>query len=180
MPQWSTIKNGNMAKRGHKLKDLCDWWTVELNDVKRGSAGAGVKKNSHPSCQETNLLTISLNGPVSSRDNRVLKGPLGRSLRSFARTAHSAHSLRSAPLRYARFAHSLRSQARSLTSLTPSWDSWYPWICVHAEIAIYGNKHDSRHHWKRTLNERSVTNAPMKDMKKIKLNQFEWDGKFHA
>ena len=56
-------------------------------------------------------------------DNRVFNGPLGRSLRSFARTAHSAHSLRSAPLRYARFARSLRSRARSLTSLTPSWDS---------------------------------------------------------
>ena len=42
-------------------------------------------------------------GPVSTRDNRVLKGPLGRSLRSFARTAHSAHSahsLRRAPLGY--------------------------------------------------------------------------------
>ena len=42
-------------------------------------------------------------------DNRVFNGPLGRSLRSFARTAHSAHSLHSA-----RFAHSLRSWARSL------------------------------------------------------------------
>ena len=62
-------------------------------------------------------------GPVSTRDNRVWKGPLGRSLRSFARTAHSAHSLRSAPLRSARFARSLRSQARSLTLLSPSWDS---------------------------------------------------------
>ena len=50
-------------------------------------------------------------GPVSTRDNRVLNGPLGRSLRSFARTAHCAHSLHSAPLRYARL---LRSQARSL------------------------------------------------------------------
>ena len=73
-------------------------------------------------------------------DNRVLKGPLGRSLRSFARTAHSAHSLRSAPLRYARFARSLRSRARSLTSLTPSWDSWNSWICVHAVIALHRNK----------------------------------------
>ena len=59
-------------------------------------------------------------GPVSTHDNRVLKGPLGRSLRSFARTAHSAHSLRSALLCYARFARSLRSQAHSLTSRTPS------------------------------------------------------------
>jgi len=32
-------------------------------------------------------------GPVSTRDNRVLNGPLGRSLRSFARTAHSLRSL---------------------------------------------------------------------------------------
>ena len=53
-------------------------------------------------------------GPVSTRDNRVLKGPLDRSLRSFARTAHSAQSLRSAPLRYAPF-------TGSLTSLTPLW-----------------------------------------------------------
>ena len=54
-------------------------------------------------------------GPVSTRDNRVLKGPLGRSLRSFARTAHSLHS---APLCSACLARSLRSWARSLT---PSW-----------------------------------------------------------
>ena len=32
-------------------------------------------------------------------DKRVFNGPLGRSLRSFARTAQSAHSLRSATLR---------------------------------------------------------------------------------
>ena len=56
-------------------------------------------------------------GPVSSRDNRVLKGPLGRSLRSFARTAHSAHSLRSAPLRYACFA--TLASLRSLRLLAP-------------------------------------------------------------
>ena len=62
-------------------------------------------------------------GPVSTRSNRVLKGPLSRSLRSFARTAHSAYLLRSAPLCYARFTPSLHSRARSLTSLTPSWDS---------------------------------------------------------
>ena len=62
-------------------------------------------------------------GAILVTDNRVLNGPLGRSLRSFARTAHSALSLRSAPLCYARFARSLRSRARSLTSLTPSWDS---------------------------------------------------------
>ena len=59
----------------------------------------------------------SVLGPVSTRDNRVLKGPLGRSLRSFARTAHSAHSIRGAPLRCARFARSLHSRARSLRSL---------------------------------------------------------------
>ena len=57
-------------------------------------------------------------------DNRVLKGPLCRSLHSFTRTAHSAHSLRSlAPLlSLAPFGRSLHSQARSLNSLTPSWD----------------------------------------------------------
>ena len=66
-----------------------------------------------------NCHSLSI-GSVSTRDNRVLNGPLGRSLRSFARTAHSAHWLRSAPLCYARFARSLRSRARSLTSLTLS------------------------------------------------------------
>ena len=54
-------------------------------------------------------------GPVSTRDNRVLKGPLGRSLRSFARTAHSAHSLRSATL--ASLARSIHGLAHSLSSL---------------------------------------------------------------
>ena len=49
-------------------------------------------------------------GALLVTDKRVFTGPLGRSLRSFARTAQSAHSL--------------RSRARSLTSLTPSWDSW--------------------------------------------------------
>ena len=53
------------------------------------------------------------------KDDRVLNLPLGRSLRSFARTAHSAHSLHSAPLRYARFARSLCSQARSLAHSLP-------------------------------------------------------------
>ena len=52
--------------------------------------------------------------PVSTRDNRVLKGPLDRSLRSFARTAHSAHSLRSAPLQYACSVHGLAHLLRSL------------------------------------------------------------------
>ena len=54
------------------------------------------------------------NGPVSTRDNRVLKGPFGRSLHSFARTAHSAHSIRSAPLRYVCFIHGLAHSLRSL------------------------------------------------------------------
>ena len=58
-------------------------------------------------------------GPVSTRDNRVLKGPLGRSLRLFARTAHSAHSLHSAPLCYARFA-TLASLACSIHGLAHS------------------------------------------------------------
>ena len=44
----------------------------------------------------------------------VVKGPLGRSLRSFTRTAHAAHSLRSAPLRYARSIHGLAHSLRSL------------------------------------------------------------------
>ena len=74
------------------------------------------------------LWLVNWLGTFLVRDNRVLNGPLSRSLRSFARTAHSAHSLRSAPLRYARFTRLLRSRACSLTSLTPLWYSdiyWY-------------------------------------------------------
>ena len=59
-------------------------------------------------------------GPVSTRNNRVLNGPLGRSLRSFARTAHS---LRSAPLRYARFA-TLAPFTGSLTHFAHSLVGW--------------------------------------------------------
>ena len=69
-------------------------------------------------------------GPVSSRDNRVLKGPLGRPVARYVRSLAPLTPLtRSAALRFAtlaslaRFARSLRSRARSLTSLTPSWDS---------------------------------------------------------
>ena len=58
-------------------------------------------------------------GSVSTRDNRVFNGPLGRSLRSFTRTSHSAHSLRSAPLRFA----PLSSIARSIHGLTHSHHS---------------------------------------------------------
>ena len=43
------------------------------------------------------------------RDNRVFDGPLGRSLRLFARAAQSTHSLCSALLRYTRFARLLHS-----------------------------------------------------------------------
>ena len=57
-------------------------------------------------------------GAFLVKDDRVLKGPLGRSLRSFARTAHSAHSLRSALLRYICFVRSLHARACSLTLLT--------------------------------------------------------------
>ena len=51
----------------------------------------------HPSVKETpteskGAFCVDIR-PVSTRDNRVLKGPLGRSLRSFARTAHSLRSL---------------------------------------------------------------------------------------
>ena len=56
---------------------------------------------------------------ASTRDNRVLNRPLGRSLRSFARTAHSAHSLRSASLAHAihGLAHSLRSLPRGTVEI---------------------------------------------------------------
>ena len=59
----------------------------------------------------------SSKGAVLVTDNRVFNKPLGRSLRSFARTTHSANSLRSAPLRYARFARSVHGLAHSLRSL---------------------------------------------------------------
>ena len=58
-------------------------------------------------------------GAFLVKDDRVLKGPLGRSLRLFPRTAHSGHLLHRPPLCYACFARSLRLQARSLTSPTP-------------------------------------------------------------
>ena len=45
---------------------------------------------------------FNFEGAFLVKDDRVLKGPLGRSLRSFARTAHSIHGL----------AHSLRSLPR--------------------------------------------------------------------
>ena len=64
-------------------------------------------------------MLSSESGPVSTRDNRVLKGPLGRSLHSFASTAHSAHSLHSAPLHYPHFA-TLASLARSVHGLAHS------------------------------------------------------------
>ena len=56
----------------------------------------------------------TIQGAFLVKDDRLLKGPLGRSLRSFTRTTYSAHSLCSAPLRYARSVHGL---AHSLLSL---------------------------------------------------------------
>ena len=53
-------------------------------------------------------------GPVSTCDNRVSNGPLGRSLHLFARTAHSTHSLRCALL--ASITHSILGLAHSLWS----------------------------------------------------------------
>lgn len=51
-------------------------------------------------------------------DDRVFNGPLGHSLRSFARTSHSAHSLRSALLHYASgLTCSVHGLAHSLCSL---------------------------------------------------------------
>ena len=72
-----------------------------------------------------------------AKDNRVTKGPLGRSLCSFARTTHSAHSLNSVLLCYACL---LGSGARSLTTLTPSWESWKSQICAYAVNVFNGNK----------------------------------------
>ena len=89
-----------------------------------------------------------IKGAFLVKDDRVLKGPLGRSLRSFARTAHS---LRSAPLCSACFARSLCSRARSLTLLTPSCNSWNSWICVHAVIAFHGMERVFGRHQKHAL-----------------------------
>ena len=79
-------------------------------------------------------------GAFLVKDDRVLKGPLGRSLRLFTCTAHSAHSLCSAPLRSARFTRLPHSWAHSLTSLTPSWNSGNHLKCVHAVNAFQRNK----------------------------------------
>jgi len=63
------------------------------------------------------------NGLVSTRDNRVFNGSLGRSLRSFAQTAHSAHSLCSAPFTgsLTHFAHSLVGQLKFM-NLCSCWN----------------------------------------------------------
>ena len=101
-----------------------------MNDIKSLSSGLDLMHESRDLRDESKKREKAKEtlGAFLVRDNRVLNGPLGRSLRSFARTAYSpysAHSLRSAPLcsTALRFARSLRSQARSLTSLTPLWDS---------------------------------------------------------
>ena len=61
------------------------------------------------------MINYQLVGAFIVTDNRVFNGPLGRSLRSFARTTHSAHSLRSTPL--ALLARSIHGLAHSLRSL---------------------------------------------------------------
>ena len=53
-------------------------------------------------------------GAFLVKDDSVLKGPLGRSLRSFARTAHSAYLLRNALL---------APLTGLLTLVSLSWDS---------------------------------------------------------
>ena len=63
------------------------------------------------SFEARDVVLTKLLGPFSTRDNRVLKEPLGRSLRSFAR---------SAALRFAMFAtlaRSVHGLAHSLRSL---------------------------------------------------------------
>ena len=56
-----------------------------------------------------------IKGAFLVKEDRVLKGPLGSSLRSFARTAHSAHSLRNTTL--ASLARSVHGLAHSHCSL---------------------------------------------------------------
>ena len=92
---------------------------LELTSRYLGSIFANIRRR----LGRFRVQRLLIKGAFLVKDDRVLKGPLGRSLRSFACTAHSAHSLRSAPLRYARLACSLRSRACSLTLLTPLWDS---------------------------------------------------------
>ena len=98
---------------GSTLFGLCTERNIDLRNLSFIIDGLTKRQNSS---RQRRLIDI---GPVSIRDNRVLNGPLGRSLRSFARTAHSAHSLRSAPLRYACFAM-LASLARSVHGLAHS------------------------------------------------------------
>ena len=61
------------------------------------------------------FFPLHLKGAFLVKDDRVLKGPLGRSLCSITRTSHSAHSPRSALLRLlASFTGSLTHFAHSL------------------------------------------------------------------
>ena len=80
---------------------------ITLNDASEYSCNAG----EGPLASKTiGGIEVQGKGAPLVRDNRVLKGPLGRSLRSFAYAAHSAHSLCSASLFYApsnHFAHFL-------------------------------------------------------------------------
>ena len=70
-------------------------------------------KSFHPMVR--NRASLAYKGAFLVKEDRVLKGPLGSSLRSFARTAHSAHSLRNTTL--ASLARSVHGLAHSLRSL---------------------------------------------------------------
>ena len=89
-----------------------NWFNIALDDYMLAITSSGERcYNLWYYCQ---VISRIIKGVFLVKDNRVLKGPLGRSLRSFARTAHSTHSLRSTPLRYAPFTGSLTHFAHSL------------------------------------------------------------------
>ena len=77
---------------------------------------------SHTVTHPMTLSQLLTEGAYLVTNNRILNGPLSRSLHLFARAADSAHSLHSALLCYARSAQLLQARARSPTLLTPLWD----------------------------------------------------------
>ena len=87
------------------------------------------------------FLLLGREGPFLLITIAFSKGPLGRSLRSFARSHHSLHSL--APL--ASLTRSVHGLAHSLRSL-PFWTLEFLKICVHAVNAFKGKKRIFGHH----------------------------------
>ena len=82
------------------------------------------------------------------RDNRVLNGPLGRSLCSFARTTHSGHSLFSARFARCPFMGSLTPVAHSLLGQLKFMNMCSSCKFIHREETRF-----QCCHWKHTLTE---------------------------